>query len=86
MSSIRLALSHAAASGWAIQQVDINTAFLYAPLEEEVYMQLPAGIELISNTSCYPSSFLQQQSKQSGTPVVAKLLRALYGLKQAPRA
>ena len=86
MSSIRLALSHAAASGWDIQQVDINTAFLYAPLEEEVYMQLPAGIELISNISCYPSLSLQQQSKQSGTPVVAKLLRALYGLKQAPRA
>ena len=49
-------------------------------------MKLPEGMELISSTPCYPSASLQQKSKQSGTPVVAKLLRALYGLKQAPRA
>ena len=86
MSSIRLALSHAASSGWHIQQVDINTAFLYAPLQEEVYIKLPEGIELISETSCYPSSAMLRQSQQSGIPVVGRLLRALYGLKQAPRA
>ena len=85
MSSIRTALSFAAEQSWHIQQVDVNTAFLYAHLKEEIYVKLPEGLHLIPATACHPDSTLQHQSSKKGQPIVGRLLRALYGLKQAPR-
>ena len=39
--AIRTAISHAAAEEWHIRQFDVSTAFLHAPLEEEIYVTLP---------------------------------------------
>ena len=52
-------------------QFDIKTAFLYAPLDKPIYMQIPEGVECPEVTD--------QENK------VLLLLKALYGLKQAPR-
>jgi hypothetical protein len=45
MSSIRLLLAIAAQLDLDIHQLDVNTAFLYGELQEEIYMEQPEGME-----------------------------------------
>lgn len=73
MTTARMFLAIAAKQRWKIEQLDVETAFLNAPLEEEVYIQIPEGIEMAGipeweNASCF------------------RLRRAMYGLNQSPRA
>ena len=69
-NTIRILISIAANRDWPLQQFDVKNAFLNGDLEEEVYMELPPGIN--------------QSSKHEDK--VCKLKRSLYGLKQSPRA
>jgi hypothetical protein len=48
----------------------VETAFLHADVEEEIYVRLPEGMRTYD---------------KSGQEKVAKLNKSLYGLKQAPR-
>jgi hypothetical protein len=41
--SIRIVLALSAIKGWHVHQMDVDGAFLYAPLKEEIYMQQPDG-------------------------------------------
>jgi hypothetical protein len=41
--SIRILLALAAQNNWHIHQMDVDSAFLYADLEEELYMEQPEG-------------------------------------------
>jgi hypothetical protein len=41
--SIRILLTLAAQNNWHIHQMDVNSAFLYGDLEEELYMEQPEG-------------------------------------------
>jgi hypothetical protein len=41
--SIRILLALAAQNNWHIHQMDVDSAFLYADLEEELYMEQPDG-------------------------------------------
>lgn len=59
--------------GWKAATVDVQTAFLLVPLEEDVYVRLPNLI---------PDVGLASGHKPSG---VYKLKKALYGLKESPR-
>jgi hypothetical protein len=69
-STLRLILALSALYGYQSTQVDIATAFLNAPIEEEIYMEQPEGfIKLGSN----------------GEKLVCRMKRSLYGLKQSPR-
>eukprot|EP00873_Tetraselmis_striata_P016398 jgi/Tetstr1/436662/TSEL_025457.t1 len=69
-TTIRVLFAIAVQYGWNIHQVDVDTAFLYAPVEEEIYMRPPPGYE---------------QYDARGRPMVLRLLKSLYGLKQSPR-
>jgi hypothetical protein len=42
--TVRAVLGHAASKDWEIEQVDVKSAYLYAPLKEKVYMKAPPGI------------------------------------------
>jgi hypothetical protein len=49
MNSIRVLLSMAANLNWHLHQFDVKNAFLYEDLKEEVYMEIPPGLESSSS-------------------------------------
>ena len=69
-TTIRMLCSIAAAKGWELRQFDVETAFLYAPLEEENLYVVP------------PDDF---RVGSDGQAVLWHLKKSLYGLKQAPK-
>jgi hypothetical protein len=56
--------------GWSMRQIDFILAYLQAPVEHDLYMELPPGIETKHGNS---------------KDYVLKLLANLYGQKQAGR-
>ena len=70
--AIRLVLSYAAEYDFHLHTVDVRTAYLNSPLEEEldIWMKQPKGFE---------------QDGPNGEPMVCKLVKAIYGLKQGAR-
>ena len=70
ITSVRTVLAAAAFHDWELEQLDVDTAFLNAPVEEDIYAAIPLGY---------------QEPTPSGEQLVYKLRRSLYGLKQSPR-
>jgi len=71
LTSLRIILALAAARDYEVDQTDIKSAYLLAKLDEEIYMDIPEGLEV---------------EKNIGTGrKVCKLLKGLYGLKQSGR-
>ena len=56
--------------GWVREIVDVETAFLYGKLEEEIYLKTPTGLDLVTGKKSEPGDCLV-------------LLKAMYGLVQA---
>ena len=52
MTTIRTIITLAAARKWPLYQIDVNNAFLYGELYEEVYMKMPEGISNPCNKVC----------------------------------
>ena len=59
-------------NGWHSEIVDIETAFFYGDLDEEIYTTIPEGIENVTG----------QRPKDDETLI---LVHAMYGLVQAAR-
>ena len=69
LQSVRMVLAIAAEMDWEVVQLDVNTAFLYAFLEEDVHVEAAPGYEKMD---------------KDGVPLVMKLHKSLYGLAQSP--
>ena len=67
LENVRMILALVAHYDWEAHQVDVKTAFLNAPLAEDVYMTIPEGVD----------------NKGGAADNCLKLNKALYGLKQA---
>jgi hypothetical protein len=50
--TLRAILALAAAGDWEIHQIDVETAFLNATVEEDLYMRVPDGVEAPPGTVC----------------------------------
>lgn len=74
--AVRIVLALAAQQGWHLQQFDVKTAYLYAPLKEEIYMDVPEGLLEIWGDRLAPE---EHELLASGTAVL-RLNKALYGL------
>jgi hypothetical protein len=70
-STTRFFLIHALRNGWYTKQIDYVMAFPQAPVERDLYMDIPKGVKLdgIENTRDY----------------VLQIIKNLYGQKQAGR-
>ena len=70
MESLRMLFSLAIRFGLHFEQMDVPNAYLRGSLDEEVYMEIPEGLDLPPDT---PKG------------MVLRLLKGLYGLKQSGR-
>jgi Reverse transcriptase (RNA-dependent DNA polymerase)/GAG-pre-integrase domain len=68
-STIRLVLMLAVKNKWSVRQLDFVQAFPQAPIQQEMYMEVPKGFNVHG----------------SRTTHVLKLLKNIYGQKQAGR-
>ena len=71
-TTFRIVLVMALLNQWKMEIVDVETAFLYGDLEEEIYMKLPEGLDL----------FLEKKFDSDEALI---LVQAMYGLVQAAR-
>nr|GFC17434.1 retrovirus-related Pol polyprotein from transposon TNT 1-94 [Tanacetum cinerariifolium] len=62
MVTVRTLLVISLVHNWDIQQLDINNAFLYRDLHEEVYIKVPSGYKktLPPNTVCNNTSMISE--------------------------
>ncbi|MBW0535737.1 hypothetical protein O181_075452 [Austropuccinia psidii MF-1] len=52
LNSLGTLISHAASLGFRFKELDIKSAFLNAPLEDEVYLSIPQGLERDKKKIC----------------------------------
>jgi hypothetical protein len=78
--SLRIFLTMCACLSLHTRQLDVKTAFLYAPLDEEIFIKLPKGLDDSSN----PFGLSRAALRKCRGPYL-RLRKSLYGLKQAPR-
>jgi Reverse transcriptase (RNA-dependent DNA polymerase) len=71
-SSIRIIMNMAAIYGWITRQLDFVLAFPQAPVETDLYMEIPRG-------------FMIDGEDVDSSQYVLKLVNNLYGQKQAGR-
>ena len=69
LQSVRMVHAIAAEMDWEVRQLDAKTAFLYADIEEEVFLAEPPGFVTNDNRKCL---------------LVMMLGKSLYGLAQRP--
>lgn len=77
--TVRVILTIAISKGWHITQLDVNNAFLYGILDEEVYMQQPLGLESADSTMVCKLNKTLYGIKQAPRAWFERLTMALKG-------
>ena len=86
MKSVRTMVTVAAKRKWKIHQDDVPSAYLKPTLEEEIYMQLPEGFNLLLESDVdFRENYDTLLKKYEDKPIIVRLLKTLYGLKQSGR-
>ena len=70
LSSMRVVFAISTKKNWELDNMDVVTAFVQSPVDEDVYVRQPKGYE---------------RRGRHGQRLVCKLKKSLYGLRQAPR-
>ncbi|CAI7887405.1 unnamed protein product [Closterium sp. NIES-53] len=88
-TSLRILLVVAAMKKKKMRQIDVANAFLYAPVDAEIYVELPHGPETVAAVTCrpdlsYSASQLATYLKKPDTEHLAELDRALHYLVSTP--
>ena len=78
VKSLLMLLSLANQYGYELNHLDVETAFLNASVNEDIYMELPEGYIMDKKKE------QQLRTKHPNERIVLKLAKSLYGIKQAP--
>jgi len=70
ITSVRALMQVAVQNDLIVHQMDVKTAYLHAPIDEEIFLEQPEGFE---------------EKSEAGEKQVYKLKKSLYGLKQSGR-
>src|SRR3569833_1899430 len=73
--TLRVLLSLCVVWDYEVDHMDVETAFLNVPIDEDLYIKMPQGV----NITLTPEKGHNKQQQ-----LVCKLNKALYGTKQAP--
>ncbi|GJR87364.1 ribonuclease H-like domain-containing protein [Tanacetum coccineum] len=85
MATFRYLISIVVVNSWPLYQLDVNNAFLYGDLVEDVYMTLPQGYDNIDRSKVCKLTKSLYRLKQAKRQWNAKLTTALaeHGFKQS---
>ena len=85
MFTVQVFLAVAAARNWEVHQMDVYNSFLHGDLQEEVYMKLPPGFQVITpNKVCKLKKSLYglKQAPRCWFAILSAALN-VYGFKQS---
>jgi hypothetical protein len=82
-ASVRALCSTVAGEDLEFHQMDATTAFLNGVMDEDVYIELPEGLEIDKDD--LSSLGRENMDDLDGLDLIAKLEKSQYGTKQAPR-
>ncbi|GKC53603.1 ribonuclease H-like domain-containing protein [Tanacetum coccineum] len=85
MVTVRCLISIVVANSWPLYKLDVNNAFLYGDLKEDVYMSLPEGYNRVDNHKVFKLNKSLYGLKQDLRQLNAKLTIALveHGFEQS---
>src|SRR5947207_13900195 len=82
ITTFQMLMALAAYFEWDIHQLDVETAFLNADLDAEVYMKVPPGMEDLIKEFLVSKGL--DPNGDYAEKLVLRLRKSIYGLKQAP--
>ncbi len=82
-ASVRALCAEVAKEDLELEQMDVKTAFLDGDIDEDIYIEVPEGIEITKEEIAHLG--LDDDVDIKSLDLVCKLEKSMYGTKQAPR-